>query len=216
MDRPGLNTRITVPDGHGGTRTLPLWERIVEAVRATGMDYDVGAGIARVHGRTFRAWIARGETCLERYAGGHHLDAEDTAYAEFVLNLEAAAAEWETRQNTTLERLAQGNIPQVIVTEKVERVVNLEGDVIGEEVVRTTRSTTTLPDAATLRWMLERKRRQRYSPQVAITGPEGAPLGAVGGEDLLAEIRAYTQGLADAAARKVPANGNGAHPEPEG
>lgn len=190
---PMLNDLSPVPSADG--EQVTLGEQIARDIRATGCDVAVCSDRMRVPRATLHAWLRNGAEAAIKSARGQKLTLGEQQYLDFRFAIDAAASDWEMRMNAYLADLARGKILQEVVTIKV--------DGNGVEIERSTKRSHTLPDAATVRWLLETKRRKSYGRTVAVTGEGGGPIAVEVAEvdrvqGLIDQITAYQQGHADA------------------
>lgn len=193
---PMLNDPSPVPRADG--TIITLGEQIAQDIRATGCDVAVCADRMRVPRPTLHDWLRAGAEAAIKAARGQKLTLGEQAYLDFRYAIDAAASDWEMGMNALLRQLAVGRIVQEVVTIKLDTSVTPH-----REIERTTRQSHTLPDAATLRWLLETKRRTSYGRTVALTGEGGGPVRVEVPEEnrvqgLIDQITAYQQGHADA------------------
>lgn len=177
---------------------VTLGEQIARDIRATGCDISVCADRMRVPRATLHDWLRLGAEAAIKAARGQKLTLGEQEYLDFRYATDAAASDWEMAMNVLLRQLAVGGILQEVVTIKVDPSTSPP-----TEIERSTKRSHTLPDAATLRWLLETKRRKSYGRAVALTGEGGGPIAVEVAEvdrvqGLIDQITAYQQGHADA------------------
>ncbi len=149
-----LQLPLTVrPDG---TEVLPT-DRIVEALRL-GASYRTAASRAGVSVGTLQAWMRSGARLGAALLAGTRLERDLTASerAELALTqaIDQAEAEHELGLLALLEQVSRG-------TEA--RSTTIKRDANGAELERTERTERAAPDAATIRWRLERGLPERWS-----------------------------------------------------
>ncbi len=212
-----LTRKIILPTAkQGETRTVTVAQAICERIEATGCSVSRAAKAVDVAAPTVSGWLKEAWMLVGKLERTPDLPlyVREQQLIDFLWDTQAAFARWVLMQETLLEQMSRGG---VVIEEVVERVNAATGAVLE----RTTKTKTTLPDTATIRWSLERKARDEgfAPPTVTVAGPDGGripiDLGASDDEKaeaLLAEITAYEQGLADAQSRaheKAGTNGSG-------
>lgn len=193
---PRLLDPSPVPSADG--EQVTLGEQIARDIRATGCDVAVCADRMRVPRATLHDWLRNGAEAAIKAARGQKLTLGEQEYLDFRHSIDAAASDWEMRMNAYLAELARGGILVETITIKVDPTVTPH-----REIERSTKRSHTLPDAATVRWLLETKRRASYGRSVALTGEGGGPVRVEVPEEnrvqgLIDQIVAYQQGHADA------------------
>jgi hypothetical protein len=147
-------------------------DRVAEAMRLGGTLHD-GAVRAGVSPQRLAAWVRSGNRIAAALDAGSllHSDLDAQARAEVALaqTVEASATEGKLLLLGLLERLSRG-------TEV--RTVTVRLDASGREVDRYERTEQHAPDAATIRWRLERRWPDEWAPKgrLEVTGPDGGPL----------------------------------------
>lgn len=158
-------------DPTGDVVEITVADQIVADVRA-GLYAERAARRAGIHTSTFYEWEKVGRESRRRIEAGQTTLSQLRVYERRCLDFSEAVAqaeaEWEARANVDLERLARGQIAVVETTEKV--------DADGRVLERRTKTSHTLPDAAVLRWRLERRFPDRYGHRTLVegTGDDGA------------------------------------------
>jgi hypothetical protein len=173
MARP---TRIHDIIGHTDTGDpITVGDRIISAIRA-GNYIETAAAFAGVNKDTIYHWLREGARARARLEaaladGNTSVDVTDNerAWMEFSDAVAQAQAAAEVDDVARLASLARGGLTATTVVEK--------RDADGRLIERTERTETTIPDAATIRWRLERRHPDRWGRQhVEVTGPEGGPI----------------------------------------
>lgn len=165
-------------------------DQVHEIDRRTGREITIGEAITRylqqgnyletacalvtIDKSTVLAWLRDGARIHERRLAGlssRSLSKYQRLAQAFSLEVRKAMAEAEARDIQNLARLALGGIPQQTVTEKLVARTDAAGnflrhpetdEILYDVAERTTRSSTTLPDAKVLEWRLERRFPDRW------------------------------------------------------
>jgi hypothetical protein len=148
----------------GSERTIG--EALCDFVRL-GHFLETACALCGVNASTVREWIRTGTRAALRLDGGarrRDLSAHERRCADFSAAVVRALGEAEHRDLHRLALLAGGGLPQVTTVEKVA----LDQDGQERVVERTTRTTETLPDGATLRWRLERRFPDRWGRRIEV------------------------------------------------
>ena len=161
------------PDGEQVPVTY--MDRIVEAIGLGGFLHDAAARVG-VTVETLRDWRRQGNAALADVLAGRkrrsHLTKRQRQYAELAQRMETAEAEARLRLLGIGQQLAQGGAQTV---ETIERVV--EPDRGPRRVIeRTTKTSTTLPDARMVTWLLSHRWPGDFAGRVELTGPAGGPV----------------------------------------
>jgi transposase len=168
--RTGRPTKLTAlfdvreVDGRRVERTIG--EALCDFVRL-GHFMATACALVGINSDTAREWIRTGRRAVDRLDAGarrRDLSAHERRCSDFSVTVATALAEAEHRDVRRLAALAAGGLPQVTVVEEHE----LDGDGQERLVKRTTRATETLPDAAPLRWRLERRFPDRWGRRVEL------------------------------------------------
>lgn len=191
----GRPPKLLDPSPIPGDDNITIGEQIARDIRATGCDVAICADRLRIPRPTLHHWLRNGAEAAIKTGRGQKLTLGEQEYLDFRYAVDAAASDWEMRMNAYLAELARGKILVEVTTIKV--------DGAGNEIERSTKRTHTLPDAATVRWLLETKRRTSYGRTVAVTGEGGGPVRVEIPEadrvsGLIEQITAYQQGHSDA------------------
>lgn len=194
-----INKIIGHRDVNGTQVPVTVAEQIIAAIRA-GNYIEGAAAAAGITKQTVYEW--RHVAARTRIAGTPDADLTDhqRRCITFSDAVDEAEGIWEVNANRTLERIARGGIEQEVVTVKTDHRGNV--------VERTTRTTSTLPDARVIEWRLKRRFRDRYAERVEVTGADGDPLGV----ELSMDERAAS--LVELAARVRGADAPEEPPEP--
>lgn len=183
-------------------------DRVAEALRLGAHigDASVRAGVSR---ELLRQWMRNGNRINAALDAGSRLegDLNDQERAELHLarTAEAALSEGKLLMLALLDRLSRG---------AEVRTVTVRLDANGNEVDRYERTEQHVPDAAVIRWRLERRWPEEWAPKprLEVTGPGGAPLAV----DVQTRARELAQALRDANGAGSTSNGHGgngaAHP----
>lgn len=211
----GLNRRIIVPDGEGGSTRMYVSEAIIREVRATGMRPGLCAHAGRTNQWRVNYWIREGAKLAQRVERGELLDEGERVLARFVYDLENAKSEWIAEQVRLHSSIAGGGLT---TAEVIEQVDPSQPDAQGRPTVvnRRVKTTRLLPDARAIEWGLERLARDEgFAPRTEVTGVDGGPIEIESREDresrLIAELRAFKDGAAEQAkldAERKSANGS--------
>lgn len=154
-------------DVDGTPVPVTVFDRIVSALRA-GNYIEGAAASAGMSKQAVYDWMKLGARTRLANTPDKDRTTHERRCVEFLDAVAEAEAAWEAQANTTLEQLSRGGIPVETVTVKV--------DGKGKVIERTTKTTATLPDAATIKWRLKRRFRDRYAERIEVTGAEGEPL----------------------------------------
>lgn len=208
--RVGRPSKLTQPVATRDGQTITASEALIERLRVGAYREEAARsiGISKV---TLYNWLFVGARARQKQLTNAKLTVEERRHVEFLNAVEEAEAQAMLTDWTRLARLGEGGIPQIttVIREKTAREVNAEGAVIERVVERTseTRTTHTLPDATVLMWRLERRwpryfgRRpddelqQRQDADAAVDDTQQRAAALSG------ELRAYLQGMSDAAER---------------
>lgn len=152
-------------DPTGDIVEITVADQIISDVRA-GLYAERAARRAGIATSTFYDWEKRGREARRQIDAGQttlsQLRVNERRCLEFSEAVEQAEAEWEARANVDLERLSRGGVAIVETTVKV----GPDGNVLEER----TKTSHTLPDAATIEWRLERRFPDRYGRRTKIEG----------------------------------------------
>jgi hypothetical protein len=170
--RTGRPTKMTAYfDTVPATERAPARDRTIgdalcDFVRL-GHFLETACALCGVNAGTVRDWIRTGARAVQRLDAGasrRDLSAHQRRCADFSAAVVRALGEAEHRDVQRLALLGGGGLPQRTVVEELE----LDQDGQERLVKRTTRTTETLPDGATLRWRLERRFPDRWGRRVEV------------------------------------------------
>lgn len=181
-------------------------DRVAEAVRLGGSLAD-GALRAGVSTPQLHAWVRSGNRLTSAVETGalrrKDLNAQQKAEVALAATVETAASEGKLLLLGLLERLSRG---------AEVRTITVRTDANGNEIDRYERTEHLAPDAATIRWRLERRWPDEWAARqrLEVSGPDGAPLQV--------DVATRAAELADALRKAPPvlatnghaSNGNGA------
>lgn len=182
------------------SRPVTRREQILADI-GTGMYAERACRANGVHKDTFYEWEKIAGHVLEREAKARQNGSRpiarsmhEKACVEFSDAIRGAEAEWERAKNVELERLERGGVTRTIETVKVQ----LNADGTEKVVERSTRTETTLPDAAITQWRLTRRFPRLYNPRTVLAGIDDA-----GEEAPLASVEERADALAARLARHL-------------
>lgn len=167
VGRPSKIDQIHCVDPDG-TKVL-IWQAVV-AQLAVQPFIEVAAGACGISKDTIYEWLKRGAHAMQLAAkDGKPIPKAEQVYAEFSDAAYRAQHQLNSQNMELIHRLAEGGL-------KVETVtVEVDGD--GNEVKRTTKTETTLPDLKALTWTQEHAFPALYGRvRVEVSGPEGEPI----------------------------------------
>lgn len=149
IGRP-LELQRVYMEADGDKEEILVADRIIAAVRA-GNDLVISAASVGINKDTLRDYLATGARTLIAQASGKvwvHGDftAKEHACAEFSARVTIAQSEFEIATNMLIDRVARGGIPTQTTTVKRGRVLQADGTWATEEIERTVKTSTTLPD----------------------------------------------------------------------
>jgi hypothetical protein len=182
--------------------TVAVWDRAADVIRLGGnyTDAAVRVGVAKF---TFADWLRQGARLVAGVASGGidaaDLDAHQRGLVNLVEAVDRAESEAKLVYLGLLDRVARG---------QDVRVVTVKVDAQGQEIERSERTEQRGPDAATIRWRLERRWPEEFAPRVRaeITGADGGPVEvdvATRAAELAEELRRHlTNGQATGAGAK--------------
>lgn len=154
----GTTTRVTV--GEAIVRNLAAGGYVEQAAAACGIDKP-----------TLYAWLKRGARARRKSLNGKGaVPATDRQYVEFSNAVATGQVKPLTRAEATIAQLMAGG--------RTVRHETVKTNAAGEVLERTVRTETLAPDAASIRWWLERRWSKLYGHlgSLEITGADGAPL----------------------------------------
>ena len=168
-----------------------VWDRVAEAIR-------LGAGLREAAARcgiptpTLHGWIRSGTRLVAAVEGGGRLASSlsprESAEVRLANAVEEAHAEAKLLLLALLERVSRG----------VEiRTITVQMDASGQEVGRFEKTEQKGPDAATIRWRLEKGWPDEFGRRVEVVGPDGGAVQVDLHEraaELAAAIRAKSNG----------------------
>jgi hypothetical protein len=171
-----LHDVIDRRENNDGTVTeVTVLDRIEEAMRSGGFLHDAAARVG-ITVETLRDWRRQGVRAHLDILNGRKSRSEfkprELDYLDMALRMEKAETDARLFLLGTAQQLARGGIPQV---ERTVRTVPARNG--KPETVETIEKTTaTLPDAGTIRWLLSHRWPNDFAGRVEITGPEGGPI----------------------------------------
>jgi transposase-like protein len=171
-----LHDVVDTRTAQDGTKTsVTVMDRIEEAMRTGGFLHDAAARVGIVV-ETLRDWRRQGAKAHIEILNGRKTPADLTQrqlqYLELAQRMEKAETDARLHLLATAQKLAAGGIPQKKTT--VRRIPARGGNPETIETVEET--TTTLPDAGTIRWLLSHRWPNDFAGRVELTGPEGGPI----------------------------------------
>lgn len=142
-------------------RVMSAGQRILTSL-AAGNYIETAAKAAGISVATLREWLAEAAALSTSGSPTHRLTKTEQALMAFGAAVADADAKWESRMVGYLEALSTGEGERVIVTEVTDQA--------GKITETKRRVEKLLPDAALIRWRLERKYPDRYGGKVEVTG----------------------------------------------
>lgn len=213
-----LGSRITIPAVYGPDNALleperqtTVGERICELMAATGTRATLCAEAVNCDRKSIATWLSAGSRAEQKQSRGHLLTPPEQRYLDFLLATRASHARWIHDKLALHDQVASGGL---VLGKIIEKVDPTRLDESGRPLVleRRVEQARTLPDAAALRWELERLAlgedgERIFAPRLEVTGADGGPIEVESQDEradrMAAELTAYQQGLADQRAREA-------------
>lgn len=200
VDHALLRPVAARPDG---TPIMPT-ERIAEALRLGSSDRTAAAR-AGVSVAALQTWLRSGNRHSASLLAGTRTERElspiERAELALARAVATAVAEHELNLLALLEQASRG-------AEARTTTVQLAAD--GTELARTERTQRDAPDAASLRWRLERRHPEQWAPRQRVehTGADGGAI-QVDVAQRAAELADALRAQANGRAAVAPSNGSG-------
>lgn len=180
----GAPTKLTQRVDDRGTTVA---DAIVARISQTGIAAEAASTVG-VNRSTFHGWVRDGRRiAIKMLDGDYKPTPSERRLAAFANAVVEAEDTWHMRTLARLEQIGQGGIHVETVTETVEAIRDDDGALVLDDagqpryrtVGRQVKTSTLGPDAATLRWRLERKFPHLYGPQarIEVSIPELSALG---------------------------------------
>lgn len=185
MGRPSkIRQLVTVPTDGEPDRRIRIGDHVCELIGTYGLRPTLMADMAGVDRATIRSWLKKGAEAEIKAEKGHLLTPDDQHHLDFLIGTRTAHAQWMADRLQTHSSIAKGGLTISEVVQEVDPtdIVQRDDGSRGPKILKTrTKTQRLLPDAASLRWELERLAidvdgARVFAPRVEVTGEGGGPV----------------------------------------